>query len=94
MVFLGVFVAYICILSVSLIFQSLSITVLSIMIFEMGTSAYLWIIAFLDPIASYVYGQDMVWNSTAITVVMMQVFVAISVITATLFIQNKKRDFI
>lgn len=94
MVFLGVFVAYICILSASLLFQSLGITVLSIMIFEMGTSAYLWVIVFLDPIANYIYGPDIVWNSTAITIVMAQVLVAVSVISTTLFIQSKKRDFI
>ena len=94
MVFLGVFVAYICILSVSLLFQSLAITVLSIMIFELGTSAYLWTIVFLDPIQKHVYSSEAVWNSTAITIVTTQVVVAIFMISMTLHIQNKKRDFI
>ncbi|MFZ6770087.1 hypothetical protein ACO0LM_23800 [Undibacterium sp. Di26W] len=94
MVFLGVFVAYTCILSVSLLFQSLAITVLSIMTFELGTSAYLWTIAFLDPIGPYVYGSAMVWNSTAIAIVVTQVIIAISVILATLHIQSTKRDFL
>lgn len=94
MVFLGVFVAYTCILSTSLLFQSLGITVLSIGIFEVGTSAYLWVITSLDPIKSTVYGPDIVWNSTAITVVTLQTVVAIFMIIGTLFIQNKKRDFI
>lgn len=94
MVFLGVFVAYTCILSVSLLFQSMAITVLSIMIFELGTSAYLWVIVFLDPIQNYVYGPNSVWNSTAITIVATQTLVAIVTIVLTLHIQNKKQDFI
>ena len=94
MVFLGVFVAYTCILSVSLLFQSLAITVLSILIFELGTSAYLWVIVFLDPIANHIYAPHMVWNSTAITIVTTQVVVAILMIWMALHIQNKKRDFI
>ncbi|CAN7603988.1 hypothetical protein [Duganella sp. LjRoot269] len=94
MVFLGVFVAYTCILSTSLLFQSLGVTVLSILIFELGTSAYLWTIAFLDPISRHVYGQAMVWNSTAIAIVAIQVTVAVSMVLTTLHVQNTKRDFI
>lgn len=94
MVLLGVFVAYTCILSVSLIFQSLAITVLAIMTFELGTSAYLWTIVFLDPIQNHIYGPVSVWNSTAITVVLTQMCVAIFMVWMTLHIQNKKRDFI
>jgi hypothetical protein len=94
MVFLGVFVAYTCILSVSLLFQSMAITVISIMIFELGTSAYLWVIVFLDPIQNYVYGPNSVWNPTAITIVVTQTLVAIVTIVLTLHIQNKKQDFI
>lgn len=94
MVFLGVFVAYICILSASLIFQSQGITVLAIMGFEMITSAYLWVIVFLDPIANHVYGPNAIWNSTGVAIVMVQALVAAFVILATLFIQNKKRDFL
>ncbi|MES2673838.1 MAG: hypothetical protein V4660_06330 [Pseudomonadota bacterium] len=94
MIFLGVFVAYTCILSASLIFQSHGITIFSIMAAEMGTSAYLWIVVYLEPIRSHVYSPKMVWNSTAITIVTTQVAIAICMILMTLHIQNKKRDFI
>lgn len=94
MVFLGIFVAYTCILSVSLLFQSLPMTVLSILIFELGTSAYLWTIAFLDPVAHFVYGPVMMWNTTATTIVTVQVLVAVFAILMTLHIQGTKRDFI
>lgn len=94
MILLGVLVAYVGILSVSFLFQSQSITILSICIFELGTVAYLWVIAFLDPIANHVYGPDMVWNLTAITIVSTQVLVIIAALLMTLHLQNKKRDFI
>ena len=94
MIFLGVFLAYICILSTSLLFQSHGITILAILFFELTTSAYLWVVAYLQPISTYVYGPVSVWNSTAITVVTTQVLAAISVILLTLYIQNNKRDFI
>jgi hypothetical protein len=94
MVLLGVFVAYTGILSVSLLFQSLGITILSILFFQMGTSAYLWIVIFLDPIATNVYGPDIVWNATAIAILAAQIGMAVAMISATLLIQNKKRDFI
>lgn len=94
MILLGVFVAYICILSTSLLFQSHGITILSILFFELGTSAYLWIVVYLDPIANYIYGQTSVWNSTAIGIVVTQVLIALFMLLMTLYIQNKKRDFI
>uniref|UniRef100_A0A2A4YQG8 Uncharacterized protein n=1 Tax=OCS116 cluster bacterium TaxID=2030921 RepID=A0A2A4YQG8_9PROT len=94
MIFLGIFAAYSCILSISLVSQSLSTTIWGIMFFEAGTSAYLWIVAFLDPIKNTIYGPNTVWNSTAITIVAIQVLVIVFVLVGTIFIQNKKRDFI
>lgn len=94
MIFLGIFVAYCCILSISMVVQSLSLTIMGIMFFEAGTSAYLWVIAFLEPISNHVYGPVIVWNSTAITIVVVQALVAVFAITATIFIQNRKHDLI
>ena len=94
MVFLGGFVAYTIILCVSLVFQSLGITVLSIAIIEMATSAYLSTIAYLDPIAHHIAGPQVVWNSAAIVIVMAQVGLAVSLIVGTVLVQNMKRDFI
>lgn len=90
MVFLGVFVAYIGILSVSLLFQSVGSTVSSVLFFELGTFAYLCGIAYLDPIARYVHGPNIVWNATAIIIVTIQLLIAALMIATTLLIQNKK----
>lgn len=93
-VFGGVFVAYVCILGVSLAFQSLGITVLAITLFEMATSGYIWAIAFLDPISRHVLGPAAVWNTTAVAIVSVQVLVSIAALAVTMFVQRRKRDFI
>ncbi|EGF93321.1 putative membrane protein [Asticcacaulis biprosthecium C19] len=94
MVFLGGFVAYTCILAVSLVSQNLGMTVLCIALFEMATSGYLWAIAFLNPISQHIWGAVAVWNPTAVGIVAAQLLVAVSVIVVTLLVQNTKRDFI
>lgn len=94
MIFLGIFIAYISTLSVSLIYQSIGVTILSMCFFELGTPAYLWTIAFLEPINSHIYDTHMVWNSTAVTIVAIQILVVIAIPLVTWKIQNRKQDFV
>lgn len=94
MLFLGVFLAYAGILSVGIWRQSLGITVLSIALFEMGTSGYLWAIAFFDPVANFMRGPQAVWNPAAVGIVTAQVLAILVLLGATLFFQGRKRDFV
>lgn len=94
MIFLGVMLAYVCSFSVSLISQSLGITVLAMSLFELATPVYLWTIAYWEPIGSHVYAANMVWNSAAIGIVSTQILSVILVVFATWRIQLKKKDFI
>ncbi len=94
MVLLGGYVAYTLVLSVSLITQNLGITVLCIALFETGTSAYMWTLAFLSPIRAHVWGPAAIWDEVTLSVVAAQATVAVLAIAATLLIQNTKRDFI
>ena len=94
MIFLGIFIAYVGTLSVSLIYQSMGITILTMCGLELFTPAYLWIIAFLEPINSHVYDAHMVWNSAAISIVAVQVSVVALAFFVTWFVQKGKRDFI
>ena len=72
----------------------MGITVLAILFFEISTSGYLWLIAYFEPIADNIYGPDVVWNSVAVSILTTQVFAAITVILATVLLQNRKGDFI
>ena len=94
MIFLGVFVAYTCILSVGLLFQSMAITILAIMTSELVTVVYLWIIAYLEPIKTHIYDASAVWSTAAVGIIASQILVIIAVLFSTWHIQNKKRDFI
>ncbi|RYZ78734.1 MAG: hypothetical protein EOO68_39925 [Moraxellaceae bacterium] len=94
MIFLGIYVAYVGILSAGLICQSYGITIIVMLGFELGTPAYLWIVAFLEPINHHVYDANMVWNSTAVGIVTTQIITAVALLVATWYIQTKKRDFI
>lgn len=94
MLFLGVFLSYTGILSVGIWRQSLGITVLSIALLEMGTSGYLWAIAFFDPIARFMSGPDAVWNGAAVAIVSTQVLAITILVAATVFFQGRKRDFV
>lgn len=94
MIFLGVYVAYTCILSVSLITQSLGATILSILGFEIATVATLWTIGFQKPIAENVYGTHPVWNGMSVSVVAAQLAVIVLVLVGTWMVQSRKRDFV
>ena len=94
MVCLGVFVAYTGILSVSLLSQSLGVTILGILFCETATSAYLWTIVLFGPIGRHVYGPVAVWNASAAAVLAAQALVAVAAIAATLVVQTRRRDFV
>jgi hypothetical protein len=94
MIFVGVFVAYLCILAVSLLSQSLGITILGIMFAELGTSAYLWALVLWRPISSHFWGSAPVWNTQAVAIVTVQCLLAVVVTIVTVTMQNRKRDFL
>jgi ABC-type sugar transport system permease subunit len=87
-------VAYTGILSVSLLSQSLGVTILAILFFEVGTSAYLWAIVLADPIGSHVFEPAAVWNGLAVGVVVVQALAAVATVAATLAVQTRRRDFV
>jgi hypothetical protein len=92
-VFLGVFLAYVGVLSVSLISPSLGMTVGAILFFDVVTPAYLWAILYLEPIGSVINGPVAVWNSTEIGIMALQVVAAAGAVGGTLLFQGRKRDF-
>lgn len=94
MIFAGVFVAYIGILCVSLLSQSLGLTILGIGFCEIGTSVYLWMIAYLDPIRTHLYGPVAVWNGPVSAILAAQASLAIAALVATLRVQTGRRDFV
>ena len=89
MVFLGIYVAYLGILCVSLLSQSLGVTIIGILFFEVLTSAYLWVIVFLKPIGDHILSFDIVWNSTVLTILTLQIIAGIALVAAAVCLQGK-----
>ncbi|MFZ4575950.1 MAG: hypothetical protein ACOYN0_16280 [Phycisphaerales bacterium] len=93
-VFLGVFVAYVGVLSVSLISQSLGVTVGAILFFDVLTPAYLWAILYIEPIGSVLNGPAVVWNSAEIGIIGLHVAAIVAAVAGTLLFQSRKRDVV
>lgn len=91
-VFLGILVAYLGVLSVSLISQSLGMTVGAILFFDVLTPAYLWTILYLEPIGSVIDDPVVVWNPTEIGIIALQVAAAIAAVAGTLLLRGRQRD--
>ncbi len=91
-VFLGVFLAYVGVLSVSLICQSLGMTVGAILFFDILTPGYLWTILYLKPIGSVIESPVVVWNSTEIGIMAIQIAAAAAAVAGTLVFQGRRRD--
>jgi len=92
MIFFGVFVAYLGILCVSLLCQTLGLTIISIMVFEVLTSAYLWLLTLVPSIGGYLYGKTVVWNAASWMVILVQVAVGVAFVAGTLMIKCRQRD--
>lgn len=95
MVLVGIYLAYVCILSVSLLFQSLGASIFSSMFFQVATAAYLIAIAnAVDAVGNYLSAPSPNWNSTSIGIIAGQVLLSAAILLATLALQLRKRDFI
>ncbi len=93
-VFLGVFVAYVGVLTVSLISQSLGMTVGAILFFDVLTPAYLWAIVYLEPIGSVITSPVVVWNAAEISIMALQVAAAVAAVAGALLLQGRGRDVV
>lgn len=93
-VLVGIFLAYTTALCVCVVTQTYGYAILAIIIGNFITVFYLWGIVYWEPIGTYVWGTEVVWNSTAISIIAAQVLAIISLLPTTVFIQSRKTDFI
>lgn len=93
-VLVGIFVAYIVVLSTTLIFETTAPTMIAIVAANLLTQALLWWIADLHGIRSTIGGQAVVWNSTALTVLFAQAATIIGLVIVTYLLQARKTSFV
>lgn len=95
MILVGIYLAYVCILSVSLLFQALGPSIFSAMFFQVGTAVYLIAIAHtVDAVGLHLTAPAAVWNGTAIGIIAGQVLLSILVLWVAVALQLRKRDFV
>ncbi len=93
-VLVGIFLAYIMILATVLIFESLAPAIIAMVAANLLTQAFLWWISDLYAIRSTIGGTVPVWNSTALTVLTLQVGTVIGLLVLTYYLQSRKTSFV
>ena len=78
----------------SLVFEGLAATMVAIIGANLGSQVLLWTIAGLYGVRSTINGSQVVWNSTYLTIVFLQVAVLMGLIGLTFFAQSRKTRFI
>ena len=93
-VLVAILSAYIMILATTLIFES-EAAAISIMVgANLGTQAVLWILSDLHGIRSVIGGNTVVWNTTALTILVCQVVLIVLMIAGTYYLQSRKTAFV
>lgn len=94
MVLLSILPVYSLILSVCILTQSVSYTVVTATPVIFATVVYLWRIVYFDSVGAYVWGSQAVWNTTVYSVMIAQVLISIILPVLTVIVQFRKKDFI
>ena len=93
-VLVGVFLALSVILAVSLVTESIGFSIAAIVCANIFTQIYLWAVVDLYGIRSVMGGPTPVWNTTAVTILSLQITAIASMIALTYVLQARKKDFI
>jgi ABC-type transport system involved in multi-copper enzyme maturation permease subunit len=86
-------VAFILILGTALVTESEKWTIVVMSITNIGVSLFMFLIASMESINQHMNGPIAVWNSTALTVISIEIFVALIIISLTFYLQSRKKDF-
>ena len=93
-VLISIFVAYIVVLATTLIFETITPTIVAMVAANLVTQALLWWIVDLHGIRSTIGGQVPVWNATVLTVMLVQAATVIGLLAATYLLQARKTAFV
>lgn len=93
-IFVGIFLANIIVLAISLITETMGGGIAAIIGANVGTQMYIWWVYGLDGIQTTIGGSEAVWNNTVTTVLVSQIAVIATLILFTYVFQARKKDFI
>lgn len=87
-------IAFILVLATALVSESEVWTIVVQSISNIAISLFMFLIAGIKGIAMYIEGSKAIWNSTALTIIGIEILVAILIIAITFYLQSRKKDFI
>lgn len=93
-ILVGIFLAYTMMLSTALISGSQGYTIFSTVVANLGMQGSIWLIGDLYAIRSFVGGNEAVWNTTAVSVLVIEVAIIVLLLMLTVFLQFRKKDFV
>lgn len=93
-VLIAILLAYVIILATALIWESMTPTIVAIVAANLCTQGLLWWIASLHGIRSTIGGNAIVWNTTSISVITLQIFSIVALLAITYQLQARKTSFI
>ena len=91
---LELFVVFVLVMSVGLVTESNAITIVVITITNIALSMFMMWMSSIDAINQHMRGEVPVWNSTAITIVAIEVLIILLCLMATFYFQSRKRDYV
>jgi len=93
-VLLGILMAYTLMLATAVATGSQGYTIVATVVGNIGLQGYLWLVADLYPIRSFIGGNVAVWNTTAVSILFAQAVAILVMLVLTVFVQFRKKDFI
>jgi hypothetical protein len=93
-ILVAILMAYTLMLSTAIISASQGYTIVATVVGNIGLQAYLWLVADLYPIRSFIGGTTAVWNTTVVTILFAQLFAVVALLVLTVLVQFRKKDFI
>jgi hypothetical protein len=90
----AIFLAYTVMLMTFVVTGSQGYAIFAMVFANIGTQAYLWLVADLYPIRSFIGGNVAVWNTTAVSVLLAEVVTIIALLVLTVVVQFRKKDFV
>ena len=93
-VLIELMLSFILILGVALVSESELWTIVVMSITNVAVSLFMFLIASIESINQHMNGPVAVWNKLTLTIIGIEVIIAVIIIGLTLYLQSRKKDFI
>ncbi|WP_154222036.1 ABC-2 transporter permease [Marinicella rhabdoformis] len=93
-VLIQLFVSFLLVLGTSLVTGSEKWTIVVTTFTNISVSLFMFWVGSFDGIYEHLNGGVAVWNSTAMTIIVVEMAVALFIVATTFYLQSRKKDFI